>query len=224
MRHRGTDSRRLAVLLDADGAAKADAHPLAAAMRKEGWTTVTLDLRATGAQAWKADSIARAPDHNTAEWSLWIGRPLAGQWAWDVRRLLDAVAAKTPEEVAVVGFGSAGITALAVSAVDPRVTHCVTVDTLASYLTDSPYVGQRLAIMIPRMVPDVGDVAHLASLSQAKRLVIAGGVLGDGKALDRVARDSTFRFTKTSRSLEAKSLELIDTEEITSLIADPKRF
>ncbi|MFM2097200.1 MAG: hypothetical protein RIS70_4324 [Planctomycetota bacterium] len=224
VRHRGTDSRRLAVLLDADGAVKADAHPLAAAMRKAGWSTVALDLRATGDQAWKSDSIGRAPDHNTAEWSLWIGRPLAGQWAWDAMRLIDAVAAEAPEEVAVIGFGSAGITALAVSAVDARVTHCVTVDCLASYLTESPYMGQRLAIMIPRIIPEVGDVAHLAALSRAKRLVIAGGVLGDGKSLDRVARDSTFRFTRTSRTLEGKPMELVEPAELMSLIADRNRF
>jgi len=224
LRHRGTDSRGLAVLLDADGAVKADAHPLAVAMRKEGWSTVALDLRATGAQAWKSDSVGRAPDHNTAEWSLWIGRPLAGQWAWDAARLIDAVAAEAPEEVAVIGFGSAGITALAVSAVDARVTHCVTVDCLASYLTESPYIGQRLAVMIPRIIPDVGDVAHLAALSRAKRLVIAGGVHGDGKSLDRATRDNTFRFTKASRSLDGKAIELVESAELMSLIADRKRF
>jgi hypothetical protein len=139
-------------------------------------------------------------------------------------RLIDAVAAEAPEEVAVIGFGSAGITALAVSAVDARVTHCVTVDCLASYLTESPYMGQRLAIMIPRIIPEVGDVAHLAALSRAKRLVIAGGVLGDGKSLDRVARDSTFRFTRTSRTLEGKPMELVEPAELMSLIADRNRF
>lgn len=224
---RGANPRRLAVLLDADGAEKAATHPLAESLRKAGWSTATCDLRATGALAWKSDSIGRAPDHNSAEWSLWIGRPLVGQWVWDVRRLLDAITsldATPPEEIAVIGFGPAGIASLAVSALDPRVTHCVTVDTLASYLTESPYIGQRLAIMIPRIVPDVGDVAHLAALSQAKRLVIAGGVAGDGKQLDPNALDTTFRFTKAAASISGRSLQLISSDKLSTLVADRDRF
>lgn len=85
----------LAILIDLDGAEKANPSALAAEIRRAGWELVTLDLRATGKLAWPSDKIGRAPDHNTAEWALWIGRPLLGQWVHDVRRLLDAI--ETPK-------------------------------------------------------------------------------------------------------------------------------
>ena len=64
---------------------------LAAELLATGWDVVTADLRATGPTAYPRDKIGRAPDHNTAEWSLWIGRPLLGQWVTDVVRLLDVL-------------------------------------------------------------------------------------------------------------------------------------
>lgn len=221
------NGRRLAVLLDAEGAAVAAAHPLGEALRAAGWSTVTFDLRATGGLAWPSDALRGAPDHASAAWALSIGRPLVGQWVWDVRRCLDAVAvvdAYGPAEIAVVGFGPAGIAALASSALDPRVTHCVTVDTLASYLTDSPYVDQRLAIMIPRIIPDVGDVPHLAALAQAKRLVIAGGGTGDGRRLDDDARATAFRFTTAAAALGGPSVSLVATDALPAVVADRERF
>ena len=68
------------ILLDLDGGEAASASPLAAELRKDGWSLVTLDLRATGRLAVPSDKIGHAPDHNSAEWGLWIGRPLMGQW------------------------------------------------------------------------------------------------------------------------------------------------
>ena len=41
-----------------------------------GWAV--LELRATGRMEVSGDRIGKAPDHNSAEWSLWLGRPLAG--------------------------------------------------------------------------------------------------------------------------------------------------
>ena len=176
----------LAILIDLDGAEKATSGPLAAEIRHAGWGLVTLDLRATGKLAWPSDKIGRAPDHNTAEWGLWIGRPPLGQWVHDVRRLLDAIEradGAPPTHVVLIGDGPGGLVALCAAAVDRRVTRVAAVGTLASYLADGPYVGQRLGIMAPGIVREVGDVAHLAALVAPRRVVIAGGVAGDGKPL-----------------------------------------
>ena len=64
------------------------------------------DLRATGALAWPRDKIGGAPDHNTAQWGLWIGRPLLGQWALDVRRLLEFVAPERLHVTPSCGLGT----------------------------------------------------------------------------------------------------------------------
>jgi cephalosporin-C deacetylase-like acetyl esterase len=175
----------LVVLLDLDGAERARSGELAGQIRKAGWKLLTLDLRATGALAQPGERVGRAPDHNTAEWGLWIGRPLLGQWVFDVRRLLDYQdrAEKLPSQVVVIGQGPAGLVALAAAALDGRITKVAAVGTLASYLSDEPYVGQRLGVMAPGMLREVGDVAHLAALAAPSRVVIAGGVAGNGKPL-----------------------------------------
>lgn len=182
----GKPGAPLVLMLNCEGSAKASTGTIAAEARKTGWTVATLELRATGSLALPTDKIGRAPDHNTAEWGLWIGRPLLGQWVFDVRRFLDAVEkvdGKLPAEVIVIGEGPAGLIALAAAATDKRVTKASAVGTLASYISDEPYVGQRLGLMLPGILRDVGDVAHIAALAAPKRIAIAGGVSGNGQPL-----------------------------------------
>ena len=154
---------------------------MAAELRKDGWSLVTLDLRATGRLAVPSDRIGHAPDHNSAEWGLWVGRPLMGQWVDDVRRLLDALDAAggdRPRETALVGVGPGGLVALAAAATDPRVSRVAAVGTLASYVSDEPYRGQRLGVIVPGLLRDVGDVPHIVALVAPRRVVIAGGSHG----------------------------------------------
>jgi pimeloyl-ACP methyl ester carboxylesterase len=168
---------------------------MAAALRQNGWSLVTLDLRATGRLSVRSDKIHHAPDHNSAEWGLWIGRPLLGQWVCDVRRLLDALEAASndrPRETALVGVGPGGLVALAAAATDPRVTRAAAVGTLASYVSDEPYRGQRLGVIVPGILREVGDVAHLSALVAPRRVVIAGGVSGGGGTLDAVSLRKTY--------------------------------
>ncbi len=172
---------RVAIVLNLDGAASAATRTVARSLEEDGWAVANLTLRATGTLSLPNDKIGRAPDHNSAEWSLWIGRPLLGQWVFDVRQFLDVANLK---ETTLIGEGPAGLVALAAAATDKRITKVAAVGTLASYVTEEPYVGQRLGVMAPGILREVGDVAHLAALCAPRRVVIAGGVAGNGKALD----------------------------------------
>ena len=193
-----TQPTRVAVFMDFEGEPNVVGDTLARQFSTAGWRVVNLDLRATGSRANPGDKIGRAPDHNTAEWSLWLGRPLLGQWVQDVRAALTVMeeAPGWPKEVTLVGRGPAGIVALCAAALDPRIKQVVTVGTLASYLSEEPYLGQRLGIMAPGIVRDVGDVPQLAALVAPRRLVIAGGVTGGGKALEPSALKDAFSFTR----------------------------
>ena len=195
---RGGETPRTAVLLNLEGAAAARQSPLADELRKEGWNLVTLDLRATGDLAWPNDTIMRAPDHNSSQWSMWIGRPLLGQWVNDVLRLLEALSDAIDRdlgEVTVIGDGPAGLVALCAAAADDerRISQVAAVGTLASYISDVPYENQRVGIMAPGIVRDVGDVPHLAALALPRRVVIAGGVTGGGQVLDELQLQEAYR-------------------------------
>jgi dienelactone hydrolase len=184
-----------AVLLDLEAGETAAASPLAAALRQDGWSLVTLDLRATGRLAVPSDSVGHAPDHNSAEWGLWVGRPLMGQWVYDVHRLLDAldaVSGDRPRETVLIGVGPGGLVALAAAATDPRVSKVAAVGTLASYVSAEPYRGQHLGVIVPGLLRDVGDVPHLAALLAPHRVVIAGGVSGGGRRLDAAQLHRTY--------------------------------
>jgi len=196
---------RLAVLLDLEGAAAATASNLAAALRTAGWSVLTLDLRATGALAVTRARTSLSPDHNPAEWALWIGRPLLGQWLTDVQatlRALESADGALPRTLAVIGQGPAGLVATAAAALDPRITHVAAVGSLGSYVSAVPYEKQWLGLMVPGIVREVGDIAQIAALIAPRRLVIAGPTSGTGLPLaaDAVAR--TFAPTRRIYALE----------------------
>eukprot|EP00456_Euglypha_rotunda_P000451 TRINITY_DN1007_c0_g1_i4.p1 TRINITY_DN1007_c0_g1~~TRINITY_DN1007_c0_g1_i4.p1 ORF type:complete len:511 (+),score=120.46 TRINITY_DN1007_c0_g1_i4:291-1823(+) len=194
------DAARIALVLDLDGGAEAaSTGKLAEQLRGSGWMVAGVELRATGKAAVLRDTIGRAPDHNSAEWSLWIGRPLLGQWAWDVQRALDAVKeqdGKLPLEVTVIGVRTGGLVALCAGALDDRISRVATVNSLGSYVTDEPYVGQRLGLMAPAIVRDVGDVTHIAALMVPRPVIIAGAVSGNAKPYGAAALKEQFRFTE----------------------------
>lgn len=194
------DAARIALVLDMDGGAEAAySSKLAEQLRDKGWMVVGCDLRATGTSAVLRDQIGRAPDHNSAEWSLWIGRPLLGQWTWDVQRSLDALKekdGKLPQEITVIGLRTSGLVALCAGVLDDRIARVATVNSLGSYVTDEPYVGQRLGLMAPAIVRDVGDVAHIAALVAPKPVIIAGAVSGTAKPYGAAILKEQFRFAE----------------------------
>jgi hypothetical protein len=217
--------RQLAILLDLSGREKAADTELAEQLRRTGRDIVTVDLRATGSTAYLRDTIRRAPDHNTAEWSMWTGRPLLGQWVWDVSRLLDALEKtntgkqKTdtlPKGTTLIGIGPAGVVALCAAILDSRIEQVATVGTLASFVSDVPYENQRLGIMVPRILSDAGDIPHLAALLAPRRLVIAGGVTGGGTLLDMQALTNNYHYTRKVYSLEKANNKLMILESTSS--------
>lgn len=183
-------STKTALLLNLEGSAVAQKSPVADVLRKGGWNLITVDLRATGIYSVKGDQIGRAPDHNSAEWAMWTGRPLLGQWTYDVVRVLDVLGDQKP---VVIGDGPAGLVALSVSALaGERTGGVVAMNTMASYITHVPYENQRLGTLTPGILRDVGDVAHLAAIGRAPRTVIVGGVNGKGQSLDFLELTTTY--------------------------------
>lgn len=210
--HPGTRSeRRVAIVIDLDGAAHAVASPVAKSLAEQGWDRLFIEVRGTGKYAVKGDQIGRAPDHNSCEWSLWTGRPLLGQWIWDIRRIIDGLSEVQPELFArpsIVGIGPGGIVALGAAIYARKIASVVLVNTLASYVTDLPYVQQRMGILAPRILRDVGDVAQLAALIAPRRLAIAGGVNGQGVDLQAEELAENFAYSRKIYTLQGADSQL----------------
>jgi pimeloyl-ACP methyl ester carboxylesterase len=166
------------VLLHLEGKAEALKHPLAAALVAKGCTIVAPDLRATGAAEPEADAVHGAPDHNVAEHAVWVGRPLLGQWTFDVHCLIDWAALQPGlnlERLSVIGIGQAGVVALCAAALDERIHTAAALETPATLVTEEPYApGTRMGLLAPNLFT-VGDVPQLAALAAPRRLVVSAG-------------------------------------------------
>jgi gluconolactonase len=181
----------LVVLLNLDGAETARKGDTYAVLKKSGARVATLDLRGTGKLAVGNEQIGRAPDHHSAEWGLWLGRPLAAQWVTDVIQFERAMRVPKGDDVVVIGEGPAGVVAIFVAAVaggfsdqfPSRITKVAAVNSLASFVTDVPYTNQRLGLVVPGIIREFGDIAPIASFCSPRRVVIAGGVSSSGNAL-----------------------------------------
>jgi dienelactone hydrolase len=188
------------ILLHLDGKDKALEHPLAAALVDRSWVVFAPDLRGTG-ETKPAHELARlAPDHNSAEHALWIGRPLLGQWVFDVSCLLNWMAIQPnydKDRFAMVGIGQAGVIALCAGGLlDDRVASTAAVDTPVTYLTEEAYgKGTHMGLLAPGILR-VGDIPHLAALAAPRRLIVSGGVTPQGKKLAEKEMLKAFAFTR----------------------------
>jgi dienelactone hydrolase len=188
---------------------------LAATLVQLGWQVLTVDLRATGETAPPRDAIAGVPDHNSSEWSIWIGRPLLGQWCWDALKAIEFLNGRPDVDrsrFSIVGIGAAGLVAMAAAALDERVRAVATVGTLASFVTDEPFHGHRMAMFAPGLL-EVADVAHLAALVAPRRLLAAAPVSAQSRPLEAEAARDAFRFTEGIYRLRRADMQFRVTNE-----------
>ena len=188
------------ILLNLDGAEAVKKGDLGKSLHDSKANYVTIDLRATGSHAWPGDVIGRAPDHNTAQWSMWIGRPLLGQWTYDVLRLIDVL--KEDKETGIGNLilscqGPAGVVGLCAAAVDPenRMKAVGITGMLSSYISDVPYVNQRAGVLAPGILRDVGDIPHLAALATRTQVIIVEGVTPSNQPLTNEELRTAFAVT-----------------------------
>lgn len=192
-------AKGLAIVVDLDGIQHARESELVKALENSGGSLAFVEPRATGRYAVAGDEIGRAPDHNSTEWATLTGRPLLGQWIWDVRMAIDAIARQEKaafEGATLIGLGPAGLVVLGAAIYEPRISRVAMIGSLASFKSDVPYVNQRMGILAPRILRDAGDVPHLAALVAPRKLIVAGGVTGGGEALSAAALGEQFAYAK----------------------------
>jgi dienelactone hydrolase len=172
--------------------------------RDAGLSTLEL-LHPRGTGPWLAGvaPVAGVADHDVAEWGLWIGRPLLGQWVWDITRWLDFLdetrlnqlkarsrPAPPNRPFVLIGLGAMSVPVLLTAALDPRVAAVACSDCLVSFVgrEGKPWSGLPMGLIVPNIL-EVGDIGHLAALIAPRRLVITSGIEPEGHAAtaDRLA-------------------------------------
>jgi hypothetical protein len=197
----GIEGRQaVCVLLDLDGKGQALKHPLAKTLTDRKWFLIAPELRATGESKPAGDMIHEAADHNSAEHALWIGRPLLGQWVFDVSCLLDWIAIQPgfdQRRIAVVGLGPAGIVALcAAGLLEGKITAAAALGAPVTYVTDQAYGSfMPMGLLAPGILR-LGDIPHLATLTAPRRLVITEGHTPQGKLVRIKGLQAAYAFTR----------------------------
>jgi pimeloyl-ACP methyl ester carboxylesterase len=219
------ERKSVCILLDFNGNVQALNSDLAVELTLQQWLVVTPDLRGTGATKPQGDAIGGSPDHNSTEHALWMGRPLLGQWVFDVQRVIEwlpVLKEADLKRVAVIGVGQAGIIALAAGALlGNRLWSVAAIDSPISYVTDQPFAaGMRMGLLAPGILK-VGDVPHLAALAAPRKLQIIGGVKPQGGKAEGKELAEAFAFTKTIYGLHKgdKNLVIRDSARAEDIVA-----
>jgi dienelactone hydrolase len=168
--------------------------------------------RGTGRDMSDLAPVAGVADHTPAEWGLWVGRPLLGQWVWDVIRWLDFLdelrtsnaaisgseAKKAVRPYILVGAGPMGLPALIAAALDPRVSGVACSEILVSFVGHStkPWSGVPMALCAPNIL-DLGDVAQLAALVAPRALAITSAIEPEGGTARPDRLRQSFAFTRS---------------------------
>ena len=170
--------------------------PVWSALRKRLRCVASCNLRGLVQGGEKKNDIAGAPDHNSAEHSIWIGRSLLSQRVTDVRAFLIEYGNNKDHPVFIVGIGYSAMPVLiAGSLFQKDVDGIILIDPPVTYLTDSPYAeGTPMGLLAPGILK-VGDIPHLAGLIAPRRLIIAGGTTMNGKKLNEKELREAFAFT-----------------------------
>jgi dienelactone hydrolase len=186
----------------------ARARKLAQPWHDAGCATLTVtDARLAPSVALTAPAVGGVPDHSPAEWGLWIGRPLLGQWVWDIIRWLDfldemrtepsepGTGLKPDRPYALIGSGAMSLPSLIAAALDPRVAAVSCDGCLISLVgrTGKPWSNVPMGLIAPNML-EVADIAHVAALIAPRPLLFLNAIEpeGGGAAADRVARAFSF--------------------------------
>jgi hypothetical protein len=198
-------------------------------------TLVVPQPRATGTDIPGIGPIADVVDHTPAEWALWVGRPLLGQWVWDIIRwldLFDHLAAGSTKDLTefampgrpylVVGVGPMSLPAILAAALDPRIAAVACTECLVSYIAgnETPWRRLPMGLLVPNIL-ELADVGQLAALAAPRPLAISRCVepSGEPASTERVRRsfaycEQVYRLIGISQNL--KILRKVDLASLIS--------
>jgi len=175
-------------------------------------------LRATGILKPPGNAIAGAPDHNSTEHAVWVGRPMVGQWLDDLEQVRGWARREYPGRmVHLLGEGYGGIVAFLSAGlfVDGK-TSVALRGCPTTWLTDEPpAAGTPMAALIHGIL-HYGDIPHLCSLVAPAPLTIVGGTTFSGRKRTQKELADDYAFTRGVY----KTVGLADRLEVAETMSD----
>lgn len=198
------------LIVDLAGSKAVLDSPLVKRWLESGDRVTVAELRATGSLAPQFNAIADAPDHNAAEWGVWIGRPLLGQWVEDTRTLVNFARQRSTDVKGprVTFRGPACVVGLALALSQPEWFSVELIDLVTELAPGSPSRDLPMGLFAPGLLA-AGDIEDLLALAAPRAIRIEGVKDPAGNRLDADQLKDAFPFARAIFRLHGKPDNLV---------------
>jgi len=165
-----------------------------------GSVVLAIDYRGAGETAGTVPAIEYGPgtpEYNLTNYSLFVGRPLAGARVVDIRCATDFLTSRKEidaAQIAIVGRGRGALSAVLAASFDDRLGCVVADELLTSLVFDEEFVDIDLAYLIPRILT-VADIPHLLAHVAPRPLLMSNPVDGRRRAVSDEEYSRQIQFT-----------------------------
>lgn len=183
-----TGKRPAVLLVDENGKQATFASGLVDSLLDRGYIVLTIDCRGVGETADTVPAIGYGPgtpEYNLTNYSLFLGRPIAGARVVDIRAATDFLANRSEvdtTQMAIHGRGRGALSAVLAAAFDQRLSHVVAEELLTTLVFDGEFVNVGLEYMIPNILT-VADMPHILALVAPRPLLVLNPVDGRRRAV-----------------------------------------
>jgi hypothetical protein len=139
-----------------------------------------------------------------ANYSLFVGRPLAGARVVDIRCAIDFLASRREVEasrIAVAGRGAGALSTVLAATFDERISCIMADELLASWVFNEEFVDIGLVYMIPRILT-VTDMPQLLAHVAPRPLIVTNPVDGRHRPLSPDDAKQKLRYTSAIYGVE----------------------
>lgn len=132
-----------------------------------------LHPRGTGPTLWPAANTVDCEDYLLAQGSIVLGRPMMGQWVWDILRVVEFLESDVPKaKVALYGEGAFGWAAMFAALLDERIDEVGAGEVLSSFVWPDRFDDRwGLVHFIPRLA-EFGDLPQIAEGIHPRKLTL----------------------------------------------------
>jgi hypothetical protein len=156
------------------------------------------------------------PEYNLHNYGLFIGRPIMGQWIFDVRCATDFLAARAEVDtrrISIAGRGRCALAAVLAAVYDKRVQSVAAEEMLATWVFNEEFRDIGLAYFIPRILT-LADMPQLIACLAPRPVLVVNPV--DGRRRRRhggeVARLHRFARSVYERHQSLSRVAQVDAE------------